>query len=270
MGAYLIWTVPGGSTYTLAFDIVESENPAFPTTITDHVVEQGADVSDNIRVGLQTVTLEVFVSNEPIIEQGQWLQGQLTPATQSVSPPNQPPVNPALQFLDVKTWFTIPIISIPIISALAAHEQDSTVAYNAGLPPTPGQLVSVNVLQFNNQINAVAQTHDALAYLQDNFQLVTVMGTEGTYDNMAVEHFEMTRTSDEGSGAKFTIQLKEIRQVSSVIVAAPKPSVPRGNTPTKKGTNTTTPNTNPANTQSLLSVLAGWFNGTTPPPGLQP
>lgn len=250
MGAFL-QNVDTGD--LLAFDVVVTEQPSFPTSITEHVVEKGADVADNIRVGLKSLTLEVFVSNEPINQANQWMTGAQSPAEFDVSDTPQDRKSAFGPILTNKTWFTLPI-GVPIVNMLVAHEQDIPFKPNVGLDPTQGFTVKPQVLQFDDFTDAVQKTHDYLDLLRSGPSLVTVYGTKGTYDNMAIESFSMTRNADTGTGATFTIQLKEIRIVTTKTVNAPKPTAARGNTPKAKGGQATA-DAEPQKVSVLLKLL---------------
>lgn len=50
----------------IKFDAVTQETHTLKNQITDHPVEKGANVTDHVRADLDTITLEVFVSNQPI------------------------------------------------------------------------------------------------------------------------------------------------------------------------------------------------------------
>jgi hypothetical protein len=282
MGAILIWN-PGSTggnqangTNLLAFEVVVNENPVFPTTITEHVVEQGADISDNVRVGLKTLTLEVFVTNEPIdtgvVEGNGFGSGAFANGGPLFTPASgaTPPVPTTL--ID-KTWFTLPV-SVPILGSLLAQEVDVPFVVTPQMQPAVSFQIAPQVLQFATPGDFVRMTHDALDLLRTSTQFLTVLGTKGQYDNMIIEHFDMARSSDTGTGATFTIALKEIRLATSSIVNAPVPTKPRGNIPTHKGTTAPTPVAPVGGSSSLaalaLSGLQGLFNGQTTPNTVNP
>ena len=57
---------PGAPTLWVQFDCVTSEQWTEDAEVTEHPVEEGADIADNVRVALPKCQLEVFTSNEPI------------------------------------------------------------------------------------------------------------------------------------------------------------------------------------------------------------
>lgn len=58
--------LPSGQTATLVIDAVIRETFSFPAKITEHPVDEGSDVSDNIRAEAQKWQLECAVSNTPL------------------------------------------------------------------------------------------------------------------------------------------------------------------------------------------------------------
>lgn len=71
MGAYL--SREDGS--ILAFDVVTLETHAIRNEITEHPVEKGANVTDHVRAEVDSISIEVFVSNSPIKRMDRLHQG---------------------------------------------------------------------------------------------------------------------------------------------------------------------------------------------------
>ena len=59
-------TLPSGQTATLDIDAVVAEHFAFPAKVTEHPVEQGSNVTDNIRAEADKWNLECIVTNSPL------------------------------------------------------------------------------------------------------------------------------------------------------------------------------------------------------------
>lgn len=269
MGAYLIYTpASGGSSNAVYFDVVISESPNFPTQITEHVVEQGADITDNVRVGLRGVALEVFVTNEPIDQNSPWASGKVSAQGPFNTPdPKQHGNIPGFEPLLTRAeWFTLPI-GVPIIGSLVAQEVDVPFIPDVGMDPTRGISISPNVLTFEDDFDAVSLTHDLLELMRTTVAMITIYGSKAAYPNMVIDHFTMQRSKDTGTGATFQIEFKEIRTVTSKIVNLPKPAVPRGYGKVSKGTQATTPAPSPVPNQ-YTSILQGWFGGAFSLPGL--
>lgn len=233
--ATLVWTPEGAPiSYTMGFDVVTNEAPAFDSQVTEHPVETGPNVVDNVRVALNKVVLQVFVSNEPISEHPTWGQtgGVMTPGAAYIPGSGAAPNVPT--FTTYPQWVTLPI-GVPLVNTLFAHSEDRPLIMPPGLPPSLGSVIQPTTLQFPLEFDAVQLTHDMLLVLRKNSQLIDVHGSKAIYANMVIEHFDMARSADTGSGAQFTIAFKEIRQVSTQIVNAPVPTKPSARTPVSKG-----------------------------------
>jgi hypothetical protein len=63
--AYVEFTDAAGNLNTIVFDAVMAEDWNPTATVTEHPVEDGANVGDHVRVGLMTCTIKVHVTNEP-------------------------------------------------------------------------------------------------------------------------------------------------------------------------------------------------------------
>jgi hypothetical protein len=232
--------------------------------VAEHVVEAGPNISDNLRVGLTQVTLEVFVTNEPIDQDPQWGSGS-TSAFGQVSTPAPDQDTPLPTLVTVPQWFSLPI-GIPGVGALISslvNPTETTFKPNIGLQPTPGFAINPTVLQFSDAFDAVQQTHDQLEILRQAGTLLTVYGSKGVYSPMAIEEWGMQRNSETGTGATFTIQLKEIRQVTTSVSTA-TPTVPRAIAAVSNGQQATT-DANSGQISSVLSQIVQLFQGTTPP-----
>lgn len=73
--AEITFELANGQIQSIEFDAVIRDTHEASAEITDHPVERGADVSDHVRKNLDSVTLEVVVSNEPIRQPGSQMEG---------------------------------------------------------------------------------------------------------------------------------------------------------------------------------------------------
>lgn len=64
--AFVQYVDATGATQTIVFDAVLTEDWPQGTTVTEHPVEQGANVADHVRVKLITCKLKIRVTNEPL------------------------------------------------------------------------------------------------------------------------------------------------------------------------------------------------------------
>lgn len=60
------WTIPAGTTEVLEFDAVTNEDHEQASDITEHSVEHGAAISDHARPQSKHLTIEAWVTNQPI------------------------------------------------------------------------------------------------------------------------------------------------------------------------------------------------------------
>lgn len=92
--AFLQYSDAAGASHTIVFDAVLDEQWEEPATITEHPVEQGANIADHVRVALVKCTLKVRVTNQPL-DSNQFADpiggaGQSTSLAVTVPTPNQP------------------------------------------------------------------------------------------------------------------------------------------------------------------------------------
>lgn len=233
--AYLQFTLAADTTntiQTLYFDVVTDESWDGANIITEHPVETGSNVADNIRVGLRELQLTVFSTNEPF--QGNTFT---TPAAQqtTIGPyaiPGSELITP--DTLVAQEWAN----GIPFgpIATFFAEPYPFPFSPDLGLPDNPGIQQSVNLLaQPDNTIDYVARMYELLELLRTTGTLITVYGSKNGCKNMAIESVNMDRSSDTGTGAEFIIKLKEIRFVTTQTVAAPQPTIKAAVPPVSKG-----------------------------------
>ncbi len=295
-GAYLFYQIVDPDTNDITgsnivqFDCVMSEEWDLDTTITEHPVETGSNITDNVRVSLQKCQLTVFMTNEPL---GQNDLDNAELVGQQVSAPlwdSKLAERSAVVDL-ASTVGPAGVIAGGIVNGLlvAPAVRPQTLIANTyvrdtvGLAQLPGGGVLEGLPQPGLQISFdyVARMVKILSNLKGDYstldprtgqqreptppKILKVIGTKHTCDNMLIESLNVHRDVDTGSGATITIGLKEIRFVNTVTVTAPAASLPRAKTPVTKGPQNTS--TDPAATQkqSLLSKLYQSTGGGTPP-----
>ncbi len=223
--AHLTWgdpvTDPTTAQGILAFDAVLSEQHQLSAEVTDYAVEQGIAVVDHVRPNPDRITLEVFVSNTPVYSD----DGVNGPLTLDLPYPDQAP---------------------------AGFAAGGFQAVSAAL--TRPTQVSANVMQFDGDIDYVAQAFSQLQVLKDTATLLSIITPRKAYFNMILERVDMRRDKQVGSGgANFSLDFREIRIVSSKIVAAPLPTIPRAIPTVDKGKKD--PSAAPVPKQSVLLNL---------------
>lgn len=217
--AYLQWqaALATDPVPALFFDAVLSEDHERAADISEYAVEQGYAVVDNVRPLPSKLTLEVFVSNSPIISQ----DGQVLPLTILIDPVGQ-----AVLKLRVGNL-------APINDPLSL------------LGPTS---VTASTLQFTGDIDYVGTTFATLVGLRDSATLLTITTPKAFYENMIIEKISMHRDASTGTSGKFSLEFREIRIVSSKVVAAPNPSILTSTPETSQGAKST------ANTPKVIKT----------------
>jgi hypothetical protein len=212
MSAFLYWTTKAGASKILWFDVTTEEQHHLKAEVTEHPVEEGINVTDNVRPEADVLSLTCFISNTPIVH-----KGEVTPLVKK---------------------------SGKLLGAQGGGKKGETLdvkSYDPPLAPTPGSLINAlssaisnlltgkkeykaEVLKFDKDFDNVQETYFALKELRDTAQRIEVVTTVRSYKDMVITDVSMPRTSEHGTGAAVTIQLKEIRVVSTLKVKAPRPA----------------------------------------------
>jgi hypothetical protein len=217
---------------SLLFDCVTTEQTDHTASVTEHPVEDGANVADHIRDNLDEITLEVMISNTPVRDLNNLYDGQVAG-------------------LELK----VPRFAKPIAPTPGSL---MTAGLNAlGNLLNPDEAVKAVVLQFPEKFNHVQYVLSTLLDWKKQGVIGKVITPHRTYPSMAITRVSMTRNGATGDGAPITIDLKEVRLVESKLVTAPIPTEERGKIMKAKGRQPTSFVRDPAPKKSLLSKLLG-------------
>ncbi len=216
MGAFLSWEDP--SPTTIWFDLCLEEQHLLKNTVTEHPVEMGADITDHIRQENPRVTLQVFVSNDPIVSKAEVLSvigaergGKLVGAQAG---------NVQGHSLDVKDYDP-PLLPTP--GSL------TTALFNAiGNLLTGKKQYKAQTLTFDSEFDNVQETFRALTKAMEESQILDVVTSAHTYTSMTIDAVTMPRNAEVGTGATITIELTRVRFVSTLKTTAPKPAEASG------------------------------------------
>ena len=226
--AYLSWGATAAEFGTfMSFDAVLSEEHARTSQVTDHPVEEGTNIVDNVRPLPDRLTLEVFVSDTPIASP----LSVLSPATLDIPMPAQG-------------------------GALAGIAGGLSSPLNALISPRPGPTYGVNVQQFSDYTDFVGIAFTQLDTLRTTATLISVVTPKAQYTNMILESIRMHRDPRTGTSANFTLEFREIVTVTSQIVSAPLPSIPPATPPVNTGKQQTAPATGPMQSVGVTQGLA--------------
>lgn len=236
MGAYFQWQNKSGLVQYLRFDVVKNELHEISTLITEHPVEEGANITDHARANLDAIKLDVFVTNAPIDDEDHYSE----PHTKKRG---------AIQSMDLLVFpYEPPLAPTPgaVFGAIGG-------AINSLLNGKPQY--SATVLQFSTPFNAVSDTYHVLRALRDTAQLITVITPMWDYDNMLIESVDLPRDEKTGDAGRFSISLRQIRLVQTQQVAQPVPTQVRATPKKEKGQKG--PREEPKKKSAALALLNG-------------
>jgi hypothetical protein len=303
VAARLAWTDEAGNQNGLTFDLIVSEQWEEGATVTEHPVEQGADVADHVRVELRKCELKVWATNEPI-DANNWDQATLTTSTLGTPAPNWQPGSSGV----VVQTFDNPILLRSLagslvglaggliggavggagtgqlagdIAALVGLEAaflaipatagTTEVLTDAGLEPPPATSQQVRTQQWpggSTGTDYVAKTIAQLQLLKNTAQLLDVIGSKQFCSPMVIENITTVRAQEQGTGADITLALKEVRLVVTQTVPVPIPNLSGGGgvPPANKGAQD--PQDAPVQTQKSTAKYIAAAISSLPPGGI--
>lgn len=198
------------SSLIVPFDLTMSEAHEATAEVTEHPVEQGANIADHVRQNPQTLSLEVYVTNTPSNDLG----GRGSKETLELQYPRfEPPLAPTPG------------------SLFRAAKNATSGLVNSLLGGGPA--TSITVLTFGEEFDRVKETHDTLLDLWNRGQTMAVVTSTQTYESMVLTRVSLPR--DHSGGASFNLDLKHISTVTTATVKAPQPAEKRGAPSQNKG-----------------------------------
>ena len=199
MSTVVTWTDDAGAVVSLELDVDLQESHDLSSEITEHPVEEGADVTDHVRPRLRRVSIEGYVSDTPML--------------------GNPGVAELAEFVSLE----LQIPEKPRQLSLSAGLQAGVGAVKeAVFGPTPP--IKVTMLTLDDFKSRKRAVYDALEDARLNARLCRVITSLHEYDNMLIEQVTPSRTPDSGNGATFAFTTKEIIRVSSDVTVAPEPA----------------------------------------------
>ena len=283
MGAY--FSFPDGvlSSTTLMFDGVLDESWDLENEVSSHPVEVGADVTDNVRVGLAKCQLTVFCTNEPF-QANTFASPSMQQTSISIAASDgdrSAPDTLVAKEWDNKLNFQAALKGVgSLVGGAAGGGTGSIIGTAVGgiagaLLFAPGEVdksfspigglgidgagdesFQTQLLgQADNTIDFVVKLFSALETLRTSATLIDVYGSKNFRTNMVINSVNLHRDASTGTGAEFTISLQELRFVSTQTVTAPAATVPRAKPPAPKGPQNPKPSP-PARNRSVMRSLA--------------
>jgi len=256
----LLWTdADSGDGLSLQFDVTTTETKDDSVDITDHPVEVGSNVADNARDAPALITLEAIVSETPNPQLDEDVSLSSVDITVFDREPNG------------TTTFALDIPTPPIQFSESGLLQAGIGAIKGALfgapkataiAPTKARTHTeqAQAYQQTSDRNRVRDVYDKLLLLKSQHVMLDLIQTAyRDYTDMMVARVSQPRALGDGRSAKFQIDFKQITIASSQVVAAPKPSVVRGNTTKSKGSQGAKPADKAADKQSLAKDVAQYF-----------
>lgn len=236
-----------GATESVRFDVISSESHESILTITSHPVEEGSDVTDHARLEPERLTIEGYVSNKPSFS-NPGVEDVMSQQTVSIAPPKS-----------ISEESVGPQTVAPIFTPGGAGRALSGAV--AGLfgatKPT-----SIQVLKASGEwVDRARAMYDKLKKAQTDRARISVNATKvQNLKDMLIERLAVPRTTSDGNGLLFQIDLIRVRIVSTETVEAPDPAELRGVKQTSLGSQATKAADNDAKklAQQKTLAAAGW------------
>lgn len=205
----LSWQDTLGELVTLTFDVVEMVTRTVETDITEHAVEDGADITDHARTTGMIIEMSGYVSNTPLYST---VGGEKNSRWEAVDIPG--PVQ------------RIPIGYAASIATPTAGPQSLAQAAFGAIAGAVASAPKATML-VRDWVSRVKEIEQLLDETQESARLCSFDDSEQSFENLLIQSRGVTRTTDDGDGATFSLTLKRIRVVSAQLVDAPVPAEPR-------------------------------------------
>jgi hypothetical protein len=265
------WVDEGGSTNTLDVDVVMSSDDVREAKLTDHVVEDGAVITDHVVIQPESVSFELVVTQTPTVA-----GGGFSPAAVTVSASVQ---SRAVANVPIKVQASAfrPGGFLLLSSGLRSIVSDLFSGEGNGLPSSMqgsaftqrATSVQASVLQATTPVDRVNDVHDALTEILTKALLVTLSFKGRLYVDYLLERVELNETAGMFGAARFKVRARAFRTVTGTQVNLPDPEDFRALPKVSKGNkNAATPDPDPTKAadqaESIISrngeSVTGVFN----------
>lgn len=242
------WVDEAGATNTLDVDVVMSSKDRHSAKLTDHVVEDGAVITDHVVIQPESVDFELVVTQTPHSAPG------FAPAAVSVTS-NAQQLVPETVPIDVRASQFQPGGFLLLTSGLRNVVTQLLSGGGSGLPTSAQgsraqqitSTTSVQTLQSAAPVNRVNDTHDALIEILNKALLVTLSFKGRLYIDYLLTEVELTESAGMFGCARFKVEARAFRTVTGTLVNLPDPEDFRALPAVSKGSKTTkTPDPDPA------------------------
>ncbi len=236
------WLDEGGSTHTLDVDVVMGSSDRRKAKLTDHVVEDGAVITDHVVIMPEEVSFDLVVTQTPITAVPGFAPAAALLATSAQT------LVPADISIKVQPSAFRPGGFLMLSSGLVGVVTDLLGQGGTGLPSVAAgsraEMLSasttVQTLQAATDVDRVAAVHEALCEILSKALLVTLSFKGRLYVDYLLTEVTLTESAGKFGAASFKVDARAFRTVTGVAVRLPDPedfralpSQNKGNKPPK-------------------------------------
>lgn len=215
----------GGALVAIDFDGAIRENHVATSTITEHAVEKGANVSDHVRPDLKKFTVDAIVTNTPIsapTSNASGVKGDVRGKALTIPITQRPFTTKELTFPErVNLPIGIPGVGAALAGLGALDTTGTRKISTLDRSADATRTVNASVLQFDGEFDRVGDVFHELDTLRETATIVTVVTTLRIYENMVIQSISAPRTAADGSAITFALNFQEIRFAETRTVKAP-------------------------------------------------
>lgn len=216
----LEWKDDAGQAHRLYPNVMTSETISLESDVTEHPVEVGADITDNISPKPASLTLELFFTDT--VTRPDIYEERPDVLEQTLDVPEVPP----LGLLTTVTSTTNLINALG--SAIGDLLGNTKKTYVATYYSEPAK-------------RRILEAKDIIEDLRTKGTLITAFTSVGVYEEMIVQVATVVVDSTTGNGGRISLNLKRIRFAQSdVTIALPIAAVPRAQPKKEAGKGITT------------------------------
>lgn len=248
-----------GETESVTLDATQTETHEDALTITDHPVEVGANIVDHAREEPTRLTVEGFVSGMPTLADDDANFESVPLTVETMADPGTKTIQ-----LDVPGAPIQPSVSGLLQAGIGAISNAITGGPNhkatvRGDPRRTTVARRAQMLRQSSPRNRVRDVYDLLLKAQSRRLFVTVQTTMREHFDMLIERIAVPRTTEDGTGSKFQVDLRRVRVAASETVQSPKPAEARGTLTKNKGSQAAKNAKNPELRSTLRSGVIAVF-----------
>lgn len=235
--AEILFEATSGDLVALLADAVVTEGPhRLANLTTEQEVEAGAAITDHVRPDVDSMQLEIVISNTPIRD----LEA-----------------SPDVFYFGVTGALEDLPLDLRTGPALTAYSQAGPPAKGPELADASAPDVTAQAWTPDGDVTRVEDSWSALEQARDEAWPATITTGLRTYERMVLLSAETTRTAADGTWIRVFLEFRQIREVATELVEVEAPARPRGRRATEAG-RTPTDETDEA-TEPRVSVLARLF-----------